>query len=144
MSFSLSLVAVYVPQADTITAQAYVRNDAVGTFVPQLLVRAEMRLVDTATGHVMFRMPVDARMGNADGSVKAVFSHPPQTRNVSVEFVTDLQNQDPPIHLERIVTVALDKGTDSKIPLAQQPSDNPYVLEVRSRARLNEVLLTNL
>lgn len=142
MSYHLDCTARYIPDADAIVGIVYVKDDVSSTFVPNLIVGpvCQARLVNNANGAKLQVLDLDRRMGNSDGSIRVIFNHPPQSRNLSFEVVLYIAGTSPPILLERMVAVTMDVGNNptSPIPLGQQPANSP---DIQSRARLNEILV---
>jgi len=143
--FRLDCTARYIPSADAIVGIIYVQDSTDPTapkFIPNRIggPTCQARLINNADGTHIQVLDLDRRMGNSDGSIRVIFNHPAQTKNLSFEVVLYVLDANPAIVLERIAPVTLDvvNNPASPIPLGQQP-DNPP--DIQSRARLNEILV---
>jgi hypothetical protein len=127
----LDITAEYIPDGDTILAEAYVLDEIDDVFHPELVASGTATVTFLGTA-ITKLVAFDKRMGNSDGAFKFTFSHPPKIKNL--QFKVDIVLVDTTA-LSR--TVAIRTDGEDEIPLASNVLKSD---DFRSQKRKDEGL----
>lgn len=109
----IEAIAEYITDGDTVLAEIYVIDEVEQVYHPELVKAGEVDLLFLSTP-ITKTIKFDRRMGNADGSFKFAFSHPPRIKNIQFQVRVTLMDDS-----SYTKTVGLLIDTEDSYPFAE-------------------------